>query len=115
MEIQKKCYVCGLELDEYPYNDPGEVPRANHSVICPACGIHYGYDDEGGGNIIPDELTYSDWKFGDENHKKIIKFWRNKWIEGGMVWKHQDVISQTFIPHNWNPEEQLKNVPKEFK
>lgn len=112
MKIEKKCYVCGLQLDEYPYNDPGEVPRANDSVICPACGIHYGYDDEGAGNVIPDELTYSGWKFGDENHIKIIQFWRKKWIDEGMKWWSLD---ENKIPYEWNPNEQLKNVPEEFK
>jgi hypothetical protein len=114
-EIKKICYVCGLELDEYPYSDPGEIPRANDSIICPCCGIHYGYDDEGAGDIIPDELSYSNWKFGDEKHIKIIKFWRDRWISTGMKWKHQDLSSLTFMPHNWDPEEQMKKVPREFR
>lgn len=109
-KVEKVCYVCGLELDEFPY-DP-EVFTSNHSVICPACGIHYGYDDGGAGDVIPDELAYSDWKFGDENHIKIIKFWRDKWIKEGMKWKHQDIPSLTFMPHNWNQKNNFKIFPK---
>lgn len=112
-KIEKICYVCGLELDDFPYDTKVFTP--NPSVICPACGIHYGYDDDGAGDVIPDELAYSGWKFGDENHKKIMKFWREKWINEGMKWKHQDIISQTFIPQNWDPQKQLENIPEEFK
>jgi hypothetical protein len=100
-------------LDEYPY-DPNHF-AVNYEMICPCCGIHYGYDDGGAGEIIPDDLAYSDWRFGDENHIKIMKFWRQYWISNGMKWKHQDGHSLSQKPENWNPEEQLKNLPEEFK
>jgi hypothetical protein len=115
--LEKKCYVCGLELEDYPYY-PDSHPIFNHEIICPSCGIHYGYDDAGGGDLIPDELTDIDWKFGDENHIKIMKFWREKWIKDGMRWWMEvhgasDELSRK--PKDWNPQEQLKNIPEEFK
>ncbi|MES2930628.1 MAG: hypothetical protein V4665_02490 [Patescibacteria group bacterium] len=106
--IEKRCYVCGLQLDEYPYEP--DTLTYNHSVICPACGIHYGYDDGGAGDIVPEELTDQDWKFGDEAHKKIIKFWRQRWIEQGMKW-----WSPQPQPQGWEPKKQLEMVPEEFK
>lgn len=108
-KIEKKCYVCGLELYDYPYY-LNSHPKTNENVICSCFGIHYGYDDEGAGDIIPDELTYRDWKFGDENHIKIIKFWRKYWIDGGMKW-----WSLNPKPENWDPKKQLKNITEGFK
>lgn len=108
VSVQMRCYACGFELDEYPYEPPVFSP--NDSVICPSCGIHYGYDDGGAGFVIPDELAYSGWRFGDENHKKIMRFWRQRWIEGGMEFR-----SPAFKPQNWDPMRQMENIPEEFK
>ncbi len=105
---ENRCYACGFELRDYPYDPVHLTP--NHEVICSSCGIHYGYDDDGGGDIIPDELTYSDWKFGDENHVKIMKSWRQHWIDGGMKW-----WSTESKPKNWNPKMQLGRIPEGFK
>ncbi len=113
-KIEKKCYACGFPLEDYPYF-PDSHPIFNESIICPSCGIHYGYDDGGAGDIIPDELAYSDWKFGDENHIKIMKFWRQYWIDGGMKWMHDDEVSLLVKPENWDPKKQLEAVPQTFK
>lgn len=112
-EIKNICYACGLELRDYPY-DP-ETLTPNPEAICPCCGIHYGYDDEGAGSIISDELAYSGWKFGDTNHKKIMKIWREHWINDGMKWKHNDPVSLSERPINWNPKKQLENIPEHFR
>jgi hypothetical protein len=42
-KIKKVCYVCGLQLTDYPY-DP-ESFLANFEIICPSCGTHYGLED----------------------------------------------------------------------
>lgn len=107
-KVIKKCYVCGFTLKDYPYDPIHLIP--NHSEICPACGIHYGYDDQGGGDVIPDELAYSDWEYGDDTHVRIIKFWRKQWIDKGMRW-----WSKEPRPKTWNPEVLIKNVPNDFK
>ncbi|MEN9557761.1 MAG: hypothetical protein RL141_130 [Candidatus Parcubacteria bacterium] len=110
--VKKVCYVCGCTLQDYPYDPEHLVP--NPEVICPSCGIHYGCDDEGAGDVIPDELAYSGWKFADENHKKIMKFWRQYWIDGGMKWwAEEDPFGRQ--PEGWDPKKQLENVPTEFK
>lgn len=113
LKVEKICYACGLALDDYPYY-LDSWPITNDEVICPCCGIHYGYDDGGAGFIIPDELAYSDWRFGDDNHKKIMKFWRQHWIDGGMKWWSTDnpFHSQS---KDWNPITQLENIPEDFK
>lgn len=108
-KVEKICYACGFPLEDYPYA-PDSHPIFNEAIICPSCGIHYGYDDGGAGDIIPDELTDIDWNFGDENHKKILKFWRQRWINSGMEW-----WSPQPKPENWDPKKQLENIPSEFK
>lgn len=105
--VEKICYACGFELNDFPYDPVSLMP--NENVICPSCGIHYGYDDDGAGEIIPDDLAYSDWKFGDENHIKIMKFWRGDWIKNGMKW-----WSPQPIPNDWNPQKQLEKIPEDF-
>lgn len=104
--VQKMCYVCGFQLDDYPYHP--EVLTANPEVICPCCGFHYGYDDGGAGDVIPDELAYSGWVFGDENHRKIMDFWRSLWVKGGMKWWS---INPFYQPTpDWDPKKQLLNI-----
>lgn len=114
IEVKKICYVCGLELDDYPYSLGGR-PIANENVICPCCGTHYGLDDEGGGDVdIPDDIVNAYKNFADDGHKKIIKILRQNWVDGGMKWKiPEDVFHPT--PDNWDPQKQLENVPEEFK
>ncbi len=107
--IKKNCYACGFELDDYPY-DPNTL-IGNPDVICYCCGIHYTYDDEGAGDILPQELTEQDWKFGDDIHIKIMKTWRQYWINKGMKWWSKNRLAS----ENWDPIEQLKNVPKEWQ
>lgn len=110
--IEKRCYVCGLNLYEYPY-DP-ETLLANPEMICPCCGTHYGLDDEGAGKLeISDEIISEHQEFGDDAHKKIIHLLREDWINGGKKWWSENPAHPQ--PNNWNPDEQLKNVPTSFK
>jgi len=106
------CLVCGYGLDEAPYDNEG---KSNDSVICPACGIHYGYDDMGGGMTIPDDLTMSDWKYGDSTHKRIINYWRDRWIAGGMQWWTKIDGAEIEKPIDWAPLEQMKHIPETFR
>lgn len=114
IEVQKMCYVCGFPLEDQPYYLDSH-PIANHEIICPCCGTHYGLDDEGAGNVeIPDELVDDYKTFGDEAHKKIIKILRQNWIDNGMKWwAEEDPFGRK--PENWDPVKQLENVPEEFK
>jgi hypothetical protein len=115
-KIEKVCYVCGLELDDYPYYLDSR-PIANPEMICPCCGTHYGLDDEGGGKVeISDEIVDAYQNFGDDAHKKIIKILRKHWIDGGMKWwfPYPDVPLSS-EPKNWDSKKQIENIPEEFK
>ncbi len=115
--LTKNCYVCGYELDEYPYYpDERGYSHPDENIICPCCGVHYGCDDEGAGKFdIPDELAFSDWKFADETHVKIIKLIRSYWINDGMKWKHNPESEFHPKPQNWDPVRQMVDIPERFK
>lgn len=90
------CPVCGLigGVKEQPWQDSMTASQD----ICPCCGTHYGEDDWG--------QTKEQIK---ENHIKL----RKKWIKEGMKWWSKD-IKYNPQPKNWNPEEQLRNIPREY-
>jgi hypothetical protein len=74
------CLVCGYpDLKEQPH---GESSGGSYE-ICPSCGFQFGVSDDDRG------FTYEQW--------------RQKWIDGGMVWDK----GRTKPPANWNPQEQL--------
>jgi hypothetical protein len=55
------CLVCSYDLGK-------SISSAfAQDVICPSCGIQYGYSDRAGGDI--------------EKRKEIYKLWREAWIE----------------------------------
>lgn len=71
------CPVCGYD----------GLPRGPvEGVICPSCGVQFGYNDAG---------PLPPWKM----HEKI----RQKWIAHGAQW-YSSVVAQ---PPNWNPWDQL--------
>lgn len=87
----KICPVCGLTLDFEPW-----IGGADSQEICPCCGVQFGYYDSA------------------NSPEEVIKRWfdlRQKWIQGGMKWWSPSLREQ---PSNWNPNEQLKNIPREF-
>lgn len=84
------CPVCGLQLDFEPW-----VENSGSQEICPSCGIQFGYDDFAGG----DRSKRAD----------VYRGWRKKWLQTGPKW-----WSKSPQPLNWNPTEQIKNIPKEY-
>ena len=89
---KNNCPVCGFGLKW----DLDEATSANE--ICPSCGTQFGYDDA---------IRYK----RDELTQLVYRNLRKKWIEDGMRWDK----GQSDPPEDWNPEEQLENVPDEFK
>lgn len=75
------CPVCGYaELRHAPYNAHG-MPDF---VICPSCGVEYGYQD------------------ADGDHGRL----RREWIANGMPWSSR----VTPIPPDWDPASQLRDA-----
>lgn len=92
------CPVCGVvnAVQEPPWNDEGFASQD----ICPCCGTHYGEDD---------------WAETEEERKLFFFKLRKQWIAGGMKWwGEEDGEPDERKPQNWNPGEQLKNIPPEF-
>ncbi len=84
--IKHICRVCGYwDLTE-PWGEDLKSPTFH---FCFCCGVEHGYGDSG---------------------YKAIKMWREKWIAEGAKWDEEERR-----PENWNLEEQLKNIPEEFK
>jgi hypothetical protein len=80
------CRVCGKIQDDPPWGDDGQYPSHN---ICDCCGVEFGY--------------------GDCNLKAIISS-RRRWLKGGAIWRYPEEK-----PVNWSQEEQLKQIPDEYK
>jgi hypothetical protein len=91
-EDHKMCFICPVcgypGLEEQPR---GDLTGGSYE-ICPSCGIQFGYSDEAGGD--------------EEARKELYKQWRQKWIEGGMIWNE----GRSKPPPDWNPREQLRRV-----
>ncbi len=80
------CRVCGLDQEELPWGKDGKSPSF---AICDCCGVEFGYQD---------------------CNKKYVSKFRNIWLSSGCNW-----FGPKKKPVNWSLEEQLKNIPKEFK
>jgi hypothetical protein len=86
------CPVCGYpDLDEPAYYENG----AGSDDICPSCGFQFGYSDDSFGINDPETQTF---------HKQ----WREKWIAGGMKFKHPPSSGDKLL--NWDPVRQLLNI-----
>lgn len=57
--------------------------------ICPCCGIEWGYEDFALSNVLKE---------------------RERWIDSGYKWSIENLK-----PENWSAEEQLKNIPEEYR
>lgn len=79
------CRVCGLYIEELPWGEDGNCPTYE---ICPCCGVEFGNED----------YTI-----------QSVKEYREDWIKKGANWFEPDEK-----PKNWNLENQLKDVSKEY-
>jgi hypothetical protein len=86
-EINKlACRVCGKIQDDRPWGEDGQCPTYD---ICDCCGTEFGYGD----------CTL-----------KAIRASRERWLAKDAVWKHQEEK-----PANWSLEEQMRNIPREYR
>lgn len=77
------CLVCGFDgLTEEPRPSSG----GGSFEICPSCGFQFGVTD--------DDLGI------------MFEAWRQKWIDGGMVWDRR----RSEPPPGWDPVAQLARV-----
>jgi hypothetical protein len=80
------CRICGLKQDFKPWGEDGKTPAFE---ICSCCGVDFGYQD-----CTPE----------------YAKKFRNEWLKKDSKWANPDEK-----PANWSLEEQMKNIPKEYK
>ena len=106
MKKKYVCVVCGFPEIAENYLIDGNITSTYE--ICPSCGFQYGYS-----NFPPHMGLVKETK-----QSELITYCRKLWIQGGMQWgwsfKHEKAFDSDKAPLNWNPLEQLKNVPKEF-
>jgi hypothetical protein len=80
------CRVCGLHQGFKPWGEDGQTPTFD---ICDCCGVEFGYEDC--------DVTY-------------IRKFREEWVKNGAKW-----FSPELMPSSWSLEDQLINVPVEYK
>ncbi len=80
------CRVCGLENETPPWGYDEKSPEYD---ICECCGVEHGYED----------YTI-----------KSTKEYRTKWLASGGKWWESKLM-----PKNWSLENQLLNIPEEYK
>lgn len=80
------CRVCGLYNEDPPWEFDGACPTFN---ICDCCGTEFGYHD----------FTLSG-----------IRRQRSIWLKNPYQWD-----TPSAQPDDWSLEEQLKNIPEQFK
>lgn len=81
-----KCRVCGFKQEDPPWGVDGKSPTFD---FCPCCGVEFGYED---------------------CQLSAIRIFRKKWLEGGSLWSEPQKK-----PIRWYLEEQLRDIPIEFK
>lgn len=82
------CRVCGLLEPYLPYGEDG---MSWDFDFCDCCGVEHGLWD----------ITVAD-----------ARAYRELWLAAGALWKHPEDTPQ---PENWDVQEQLKNVPSQFR
>lgn len=85
------CPVCGYNIGVKPWSD-----GIASGTICSSCGVQFGFDDKS--SNTPEKMA--------NKYREL----RKKWVDGGMKW-----WSRRPRPNNWNPSEQLQNVPLAYK
>lgn len=79
------CRVCGYRLPFYTWGRDNKSPTFE---LCPCCGVQFGVMDE---------------------TPLLASQERQRWLSEGMPWFQKDQK-----PENWQPEEQLAQIPSEF-
>ena len=83
----ENCRICGFHYyDFFPWGDDGKTPTYD---LCLCCGAEFGFDDE---------------------TQNSIKKYRTQWIKSGKTFVYQESC-----PIMWNPDEQLKLIPEQFR
>jgi hypothetical protein len=85
-EADFHCRVCGLRNEEPPWGNDGRTPLFDY---CECCGVEHGY-----GDATPTGA----------------RRWREAWIAKGAQW-----FEPRAKPEGWSLQDQLANVPPEFK
>jgi len=85
-ENKLACRVCGKLQCDPPWGEGGQCPTYD---ICDCCGVEFGYGD----------CTL-----------KAVRAFRDRWLANGPNWKYPKEM-----PTNWSLEEQLKQIPNEYK
>lgn len=86
------CYVCGWSVGA----------QLQYAIICPCCGTEWGIAEINESVCTP--------SLDNRNILNTIYMLRGRWIGKGGEWF--DPIDK---PNNWNLEEQLANIPEEFR
>lgn len=81
-----RCRVCGLDLPEPPWGVDGRSPTYEY---CPCCGVEFGY-----GDASPAAAKRS----------------REAWLQKGAPWSDPEER-----PCGWDLDEQLAEVPEDFR
>lgn len=85
--LLNSCRVCGYQFAGFfPWGKDEKSPSFSY---CPCCFTEFGYDDVEIG---------------------MIKNKRTFWIEQGYKWYEQEKR-----PDGWDPVEQMKGIPEEYK
>ncbi len=84
------CRVCGFDYGEIRWSIGSDNELYAQYMICPCCRAESGPDD-----------------FDLETVRKS----RQEWIDTKMEWWDKDDPP----PHNWDPIEQMKNIPPEWR
>ncbi len=81
-----ECRVCGCCFEDFPWGEDGKSPSFQ---ICPCCGVQFGKEDR---------------------TLESIKTYRAEWKNSGGKW-----FMENERPECWDIEQQMKNIPDDFK
>lgn len=83
------CRVCGFEYEEDPPWQRVDGDWYANYEVCACCNVQFGYED---------------------TSLSSVKAFRDKWVSDGANFHYKNLK-----PKNWSYEEQLKNVPEQWK
>lgn len=85
-EAMLRCRVCGYRDSTPPWGEDGRTPLYDY---CPCCGVEHGYQDASPAGT---------------------RKYRDEWIKAGARWENESAK-----PGGWELDEQLAQVPDEFR